>query len=59
MKYVYALMNNKTCFWIAELADTKFISDLSPRFQLGKQVAEKSPKTLITDSAPKFHEAYL
>lgn len=27
-------------------------------FQLGKQIAEKKTKTLITDGAPNFHEAY-
>lgn len=27
-------------------------------FQLGKQIAEKKPNTLITDGAPNFHEAY-
>jgi transposase-like protein len=60
MKYLYALMDDQTRFWIAqEVADTKFTADLRPLFQLGKQVAEKSPKTLITDGAPNFHEAYL
>jgi transposase-like protein len=59
MKYLYALMDDQTRFWIAqEVADTKFTADLRPLFQLGKQVAEKSPKTLITDGAPNFHEAY-
>jgi transposase-like protein len=60
MKYLYALMDDQTRFWIAqEVADTKFTADLRPLFQLGKQAAEKSPKTLITDGAPNFHEAYL
>ena len=60
MKYLYALMDDQTRFWIAqEVADTKFTADLRPLFQLGKEVAEKSPKTLITDGAPNFHEAYL
>jgi transposase-like protein len=60
MKYLYALMDNQTRFWIAqEVADTKFTADLRPLFQLGKQIAEKQPKTLITDGAPNFHEAYL
>jgi putative transposase len=58
-KYLYALMDDQTRFWIAqEVADTKFTADLRPLFQLGKQVAEKQPKTLITDGAPNFHEAY-
>jgi transposase-like protein len=59
MKYLYALMDDQTRFWIAqEVADTKYTADLRPLFQLGKQVAEKQPKTLITDGAPNFHEAY-
>lgn len=38
--------------------DTKFTADLRPLFQLGKKVTGKQPKTLITDGAPNFHEAY-
>ncbi len=59
MKYLYALMDYQTRFWIAqEVADTKFTADLRPLFKLGKKVAGKQPKTLITDGAPNFHEAY-
>jgi transposase-like protein len=59
MKYLYALMDDQTRFWIAqEVADTKYTADLRPLFQKGKKVAEKNPKTLITDGAPNFHEAY-
>jgi transposase-like protein len=59
MKYLYALMDDQTRFWIAqEVADTKYTADLRPLFQLGKRIAEKQPKTLITDGAPNFHEAY-
>ena len=59
MKYLYALMDDQTRFWIAqEVADTKFTADLRPLFQQGKRIAEKKPKTLITDGA-NFHEAYL
>jgi len=59
MKYLYALMDDQTRFWIAqEAADTKFTADLRPLFQKGKEIAEKNPKTLITDGAPNFHEAY-
>ena len=59
MKYLYALMDDQTRFWIAqEVADTKFTADLRPLFQLGKTIAGKQPKTLITDGAPNFHEAY-
>ncbi|MGA2626034.1 MAG: DDE-type integrase/transposase/recombinase [Candidatus Bathyarchaeia archaeon] len=59
MKYLYALMDDQTRFWIAqEVAETKFTADLRPLFQQGKRIAEKNPKTLITDGAPNFHEAY-
>ena len=59
MKYLYALMDDQTRFWIAqEVAETKYTADLKPLFQKGKEIAEKQPKTLITDGAPNFHEAY-
>jgi transposase-like protein len=60
MKYLYALMDDQTRFWIAqEVADTKFTADLRPLFQKGRKIAEKYPKTLITDGAPNFHEAFM
>jgi hypothetical protein len=56
---MYALMDDQTRFWIArEVADTKNTADLRSLFKLGKAIAEKQPKTLITDGAPNFHEAY-
>ena len=59
MKYLYALMDDQTRFWIAqEVADTSYTADIRLLFQLGKKIAEKQPKTLITDGAPNFHEAY-
>jgi hypothetical protein len=52
-------MGDQTRFRIAqEVADTKFTADLRPLFKLGKAIADKQPKTLITDGAPNFHEAY-
>jgi len=52
-------MDDQTRFWIAqEVAGTKFTADLRPLFKLGKAIADKQPKTLITDGAPNFHEAY-
>ncbi len=60
MKYLYALMDDETRFWIAqEVAGTKFTHDVRPLFAKGKAIAEKNPKVLITDGAPNFHEAYL
>ena len=58
MKYLYALMDDSTRFWIAE-EDAKFTADLRPLFQKGKRLAEKNPKALITDGAPNFHEAFV
>ncbi len=52
-------MQDQTGVWTAqEVADTKNTADVRPLFQLGKQIAEKKPKTLVTDGAPNFHEAY-
>jgi len=60
MKYLYALMDDETRFWIAqEVADTKYTADLRPLFQKGRRFADKNPKTLITDGAPNFHEAFV
>jgi hypothetical protein len=59
MKYLYALMDDQTRFWIAqEVADTKYTADIRPLLKAGKRIAGKKPKTFITDGAPNFHEAY-
>jgi transposase-like protein len=59
MKYLYALMDDQTRFWIAqEVADTKYTADIRPLFRFGRKIAGKQPKTLITDGAPNFHEAF-
>ncbi|MGP8068459.1 MAG: IS6 family transposase [Candidatus Bathyarchaeia archaeon] len=59
MKYLYALMDDQTRFWIAqEVADTKYTADVRPLFQLAKRVTGKTPKTLVSDGAANFHEAY-
>jgi transposase-like protein len=60
LKYLYAMMDEQTRFWIAqEVADTKYTADVRPLFQLAKAVAGKTPKTLVSDGAANFHEAYL
>jgi transposase-like protein len=59
MKYLYAMMDEQTRFWIAqEVADTKYTADVRPLFQLAKAVAGKAPSTLVSDGAANFHEAY-
>jgi transposase-like protein len=58
-KYLYALMDDETRFWIAQqVADTKYTADVQPLFKEGKQIANKRPAVLISDGAPNFHTAY-
>ena len=58
-KYLYALMDDETRFWIAQqVADTKNTADITPLFSKGKKVAETRPNTLISDRAPNFHTAF-
>jgi transposase-like protein len=59
MKYLYALMDDQTRFWIAqEVADTKYHADIRGLFHEGRLVASKAPTTLITDGAFNFHSAF-
>jgi transposase-like protein len=58
MRYLYALMDDETRFWIAQqVADTKYTADITPMFRLGKKVAGKAPHEVITDGAFNFHTA--
>ena len=60
MKYLYALMDDQTCFWIAqEVADSKERHDAQHLFQMAKQVTEKKPQVLITDGLRSYHNAWL
>jgi transposase-like protein len=59
MKYLFAMMDNDTRFWIAQqVADNKGTSDVRPLLHQSQEVAGKKPKTFITDGAQNFHEAY-
>jgi transposase-like protein len=58
-KYLYALMDDDTRFWIAQqIADSKYTQDVQPLFRQGKRIASKNPEILISDGAPNFHNAY-
>jgi len=60
MKYVFALMDDETRFWIAqEVADSKDKHDARNLFAMGKQVTGTKPKVLITDGAESFHNGYM
>ena len=56
MKYLYALMDDETRFWIAkEVADTKYHANVHDLFKQGRKVAGKAPFHIITDGAMNFH----
>lgn len=60
LKYVFALMDDETRFWIAqEVANTKEQHDARGLFAKGKQVTQTKPKVLITDGLRSYHEAYM
>jgi transposase-like protein len=59
MKYLFAVLDDETRFWIAqELADTKYAHDVRQLFQAARAIAGKKPKTLITDGLRAYQEAY-
>ena len=59
MKYLFALMDDETRYWIAqEVAESKYKHDARKVFQLAKKVTGTKPMTLITDGLPAYHEAY-
>jgi transposase-like protein len=60
MKYVFAMMDDETRFWIAqEVADTKDTHDARHLFQMAKERAGKRPHILITDGLRSYRDAYL
>ena len=59
MKYLFALMDDETRFWIAqEVAETKHQHDARRLFKMGERLMGKKPMTLITDGLPTYHDAY-
>jgi transposase-like protein len=59
MKYLYALMDDETCFWIAQqIDDTKNTADVTHLFNKGKEIIGTRPNMLISDGAPNFNEAF-
>ena len=60
MKYLFAMMDDETRFWIAqEVADTKDTHDARNLFQMSKTIAGKKPQILITDGLRSYHDAWL
>jgi putative transposase len=59
MKYLYALMDDETRFWIAQqVSATKFTADVRPLFKKAKEVTGKRPNVLISDGAHNFNQAF-
>ena len=55
MKYVFALMDDETRFWIAqEVGETKMKHDARVLFHTAKRLMQKQPKTLITDGLRSY-----
>jgi len=58
MKYLFALMDDETRFWIAqEVGESKDKHDARTLFSRGKYLMGKQPKTLITDGLPTYSAA--
>lgn len=58
-KYLYALMDDETRFWIAkQVSGNKYKDNIQQMFRDGKTLTQKKPKVLITDGAKNFHQAY-
>jgi transposase-like protein len=59
MKYLFAMMDDETRFWIAqEVAETKYTHDARTLLRMSKQLMGKQPKTFITDGLMSYHDAY-
>ena len=59
MKYLFALMDDETRYWIAqEVADSKDRHDAKALFDEAKDIAGKRPETLITDGLQSYHDAF-
>jgi transposase-like protein len=60
MKYVFAMMDDETRFWIAqEVANTKDTHDARHLFQVARERAGKRPHILITDGLRSYQDAWL
>ncbi|MDE1812779.1 MAG: IS6 family transposase [Thaumarchaeota archaeon] len=59
MKYLYAMMDDQTRFFIAqEVANTKYTHDVQKLFKEATRITERKPKTFITDGAFNYKTAF-
>ncbi len=60
MKYVFAMMDDETRFWIAqEVASSKEAHDARNLFQMARERVGKKPQILVTDGLRSYHDAWL
>ena len=60
LKYVFAMMDDETRFWIAqEVANTKDTHDARNLFHMAKERTGKNPQILVTDGLRSYHDAWL
>ena len=58
-RYLYAIMDDETRYWIArQVSAHKGTDDVRPMFAAAKKTAKKVPKTMVSDGAANFHEAW-
>jgi putative transposase len=58
MKYLFAMMDDETRFWIAqEVAETKDKHDARTLFNKAKYLMGKAPKTIVTDGLRTYSRA--
>ena len=59
MKYLFAMMDDETRFWIAQqIADSKYTADVRPLFAEAKRATGRIPLTLITDGGSHFRSPF-
>ena len=59
MKYLFAIMDDETRFWIAqEVAESKYKHNARKLFQMAKKVTGTKPMTLITDGLTAYNDVY-
>lgn len=59
MKYVFAIMDDETRYWIAqEVAESKYKHDARKLLQLAKKVTRTKPMAFITDGLQSYNDAY-
>ncbi len=57
VKYLFALMDNETRYWIAqEVSGSKFKPGTRSIFRKGLELMGKKPETIITDGLPTYHD---